>query len=59
VTGAVLDDLIKLEPLAPKEDLQGGLLNCSAEGFAKAMDISPATRSAPSEAKCSRTGGLR
>ena len=25
---------------APKEDLQGGLLNCSAEGFAKAMDIS-------------------
>ena len=25
---------------APKNDLQGGLLNCSAEGFAKAMDIS-------------------
>jgi enoyl-[acyl-carrier protein] reductase I len=25
---------------APKEDLQGGLLNCSAEGFAKAMDVS-------------------
>src|SRR5262249_12237662 len=25
---------------APKEDLQGGLLDCSAEGFAKAMDIS-------------------
>jgi hypothetical protein len=25
---------------APKEDLQGGLLNCSVEGFAKAMDIS-------------------
>jgi enoyl-[acyl-carrier protein] reductase I len=25
---------------APKDDLQGGLLNCSAEGFAKAMDIS-------------------
>jgi enoyl-[acyl-carrier protein] reductase I len=25
---------------APKEDLQGGLLNCSTEGFAKAMDIS-------------------
>ena len=24
----------------PKEDLQGGLLNCSAEGFAKAMDVS-------------------
>ena len=25
---------------APKEDLQGGLLNCSAEGFAKAIDVS-------------------
>jgi enoyl-[acyl-carrier protein] reductase I len=25
---------------APKDDLQGGLLNCTAEGFAKAMDIS-------------------
>jgi enoyl-[acyl-carrier protein] reductase I len=25
---------------APKEDLQGGLLDCSAEGFSKAMDIS-------------------
>jgi len=25
---------------APKQDLQGGLLNCSAEGFALAMDIS-------------------
>jgi enoyl-[acyl-carrier protein] reductase I len=25
---------------APREDLQGGLLQCSAEGFAKAMDIS-------------------
>ncbi len=25
---------------APKDDLTGGLLNCSAEGFAKAMDIS-------------------
>jgi len=25
---------------APKEDLQGGLLNCSAEGFKLAMDIS-------------------
>ncbi len=25
---------------APKADLQGGLLDCSAEGFAKAMDIS-------------------
>ena len=27
-------------PLRRKEDLQGGLLDCSAEGFAKAMDIS-------------------
>ena len=25
---------------APKVDLQGGILNCSAEGFAKAMDVS-------------------
>jgi enoyl-[acyl-carrier protein] reductase I len=25
---------------APKEDLQGGLLNCSAEGFSKAVDVS-------------------
>ncbi len=25
---------------APQDDLQGGLLNCSAEGFAKAMDVS-------------------
>jgi enoyl-[acyl-carrier protein] reductase I len=25
---------------APKDDLQGGLLNCTAEGFAMAMDIS-------------------
>ncbi len=25
---------------APKDDLQGGLLNCSAEGFGRAMDIS-------------------
>jgi enoyl-[acyl-carrier protein] reductase I len=25
---------------APKDDLQGGLLNCSAEGFGRAMDVS-------------------
>ena len=31
---------ILVHSFAPKEDLQGGLLNCSAEGFAKAMDIS-------------------
>jgi enoyl-[acyl-carrier protein] reductase I len=35
-----LDILVHAMAFAPKEDLQGGLLNCSAEGFAKAMDIS-------------------
>ncbi len=35
-----LDILVHSVAFAPKEDLQGGLLNCSAEGFAKAMDIS-------------------
>jgi enoyl-[acyl-carrier protein] reductase I len=35
-----LDSLIHSIAFAPKDDLQGGLLNCSAEGFAKAMDIS-------------------
>ena len=35
-----LDILVHSIAWAPKEDLQGGLLNCSAEGFAKAMDIS-------------------
>ncbi|HCZ15379.1 MAG TPA: enoyl-[acyl-carrier-protein] reductase FabI [Candidatus Accumulibacter sp.] len=35
-----LDILVHAIAFAPKEDLQGGLLNCSAEGFAKAMDIS-------------------
>ena len=35
-----LDILLHSIAWAPKEDLQGGLLNCSAEGFAKAMDIS-------------------
>jgi enoyl-[acyl-carrier protein] reductase I len=35
-----LDMLVHSVAWAPKEDLQGGLLNCSAEGFAKAMDIS-------------------
>ena len=34
------DILVHSIAFAPKEDLQGGLLNCSAEGFAKAMDIS-------------------
>ncbi len=35
-----LDILVHSIAFAPKEDLQGLLLNCSAEGFAKAMDIS-------------------
>ena len=35
-----LDLLVHSAAFAPKNDLQGGLLNCSAEGFAKAMDIS-------------------
>lgn len=35
-----LDILVHAIAFAPKQDLQGGLLNCSAEGFATAMDIS-------------------
>lgn len=35
-----LDILVHSIAFAPKQDLQGGLLACSAEGFAKAMDIS-------------------
>jgi enoyl-[acyl-carrier protein] reductase I len=35
-----LDILVHSIAWAPKDDLQGGLLNCSPEGFAKAMDIS-------------------
>jgi enoyl-[acyl-carrier protein] reductase I len=35
-----LDSLIHSIAFAPKADLQGGLLNCSAEGFARAMDVS-------------------
>ncbi|SAL25857.1 enoyl-ACP reductase FabI [Caballeronia humi] len=35
-----LDILVHSIAWAPKEDLQGGLLDSSAEGFAKAMDIS-------------------
>src|SRR5438093_8045693 len=35
-----LDILLHSIAFAPKEDLQGGLLDCSAEGFAKAMDVS-------------------
>lgn len=35
-----LDILVHSIAFAPIEDLRGGLLDCSAEGFAKAMDIS-------------------
>src|ERR1044072_3829486 len=35
-----LDSIIHSIAFAPKEDLQGGLLDCSAAGFARAMDIS-------------------
>ncbi len=35
-----LDSLIHSIAFAPTEDLQGGLLDCSAAGFARAMDVS-------------------
>jgi enoyl-[acyl-carrier protein] reductase I len=35
-----LDSLIHSIAFAPKEDLQGGLLDCSSAGFARAMDVS-------------------
>jgi enoyl-[acyl-carrier protein] reductase I len=35
-----LDSLVHSIAWAPKGDLQGGLLDCTAEGFTKAMDIS-------------------
>jgi enoyl-[acyl-carrier protein] reductase I len=35
-----LDILVHSIAWAPKDDLQGDLLNCSAEGFAKAIDVS-------------------
>jgi enoyl-[acyl-carrier protein] reductase I len=35
-----LDILVHSIAWAPKDDLQGGLLTCSAEGFAKAIDVS-------------------
>jgi enoyl-[acyl-carrier protein] reductase I len=35
-----LDILVHSIAWAPKADLQGGLLSCSAEGFGKAMDVS-------------------
>jgi len=36
----MLDILVHSIAWAPKDDLQGELLNCTGEGFAKAMDIS-------------------
>jgi enoyl-[acyl-carrier protein] reductase I len=35
-----LDSVVHSIAFAPKEDLQGGLLDCSAAGFARAMDVS-------------------
>lgn len=35
-----LDIALHAIAFAPKDDLQGGLLNCSAAGFARAMDVS-------------------
>jgi enoyl-[acyl-carrier protein] reductase I len=35
-----LDILVHSIAFAPRQDLQGGLLDCSAEGFAQAMDVS-------------------
>ncbi|MFL6753890.1 MAG: enoyl-ACP reductase FabI [Sphingomicrobium sp.] len=35
-----LDSIVHSIAFAPKEDLQGGLLDCSAAGFARAMDVS-------------------
>jgi enoyl-[acyl-carrier protein] reductase I len=39
-TWGELDILVHSIAFAPKEDLQSGLLDCSAAGFAKAMDVS-------------------
>ena len=35
-----LDSLVHSIAFAPKDDLQGGLLDCSAAGFGRAMDVS-------------------
>ena len=39
-TWGSLDILVHSIAWAPKDDLQGGLLSCSADGFARAMDVS-------------------
>jgi enoyl-[acyl-carrier protein] reductase I len=35
-----LDSLVHSIAFAPKEDLQGGLIDCSSAGFSRAMDVS-------------------
>jgi enoyl-[acyl-carrier protein] reductase I len=35
-----LDSVVHSIAFAPKEDLQGGLIDCSSSGFARAMDVS-------------------
>jgi len=40
LTWGKLDIALHSIAFAPKQDLQGGLLDCSAEGFALAMDVS-------------------
>ncbi|HSO05775.1 MAG TPA: enoyl-ACP reductase FabI [Pelomicrobium sp.] len=54
-----LDILVHSIAWAPKDDLQGGLLNCSAEGFAKSIDISCHSfiRMAKAAAPMMREGG--
>lgn len=54
-----LDTLVHSIAFAPKEDLHGGLLDCSAAGFAKAMDVSchSFVRMARLAAPLMKTGG--
>ena len=54
-----LDIFVHSLAWAPKEDLQGLLINCSAEGFSKAMDISchSFVRMARQAAELMRDGG--
>lgn len=54
-----LDILVHSIAWAPKDDLRGGLINCSADGFAKAMDISchSFVRMARRAAPLMKTGG--
>jgi len=54
-----LDILVHSIAWAPKDDLQGGLLDCSADGFANAMDISCHSfiRMAPLAAPLMKNGG--